>query len=190
MVSHPELVAANDVTNRLLDATSELVLQGGPRAATVSAVAARAGMSRMTVYRKFGDRHSLLSALFNRELDAVFDSAPVGDPTPERIAQVVVNVVDAINSHPLMDAVLRHEPEQLTEWITVRLGRTQRRAKAVLKTLISAGQTTGSVRPGDSDEMALTLVLVAQAFVFGHRIASPTTQLHALVKGYLDDPSR
>ena len=144
----------------------------------------------MTVYRKFGDRHSLLSALFNRELDAVFDGAPMVDPTPDRIAQMVVNAVDAINTHPLMDAVLRHEPEQLTEWITVRLGRTQRRAKAVLEALISAGQANGSVRPGDSDEMALTLVLVAQAFVFGHRIASPTTQLHALVKGYLDDPSR
>lgn len=190
MVSHVVTVSGKDAQNRLLDATSDLVLEGGPTSATVSAVAARAGMSRMTVYRKFGDRHGLLAALFNRELGTVLDSAPLDTPTPELIAQVTVSAVEAINAHPLMDAVLRYEPEQLTEWITGRLGRTQRRAREVLRSLIQAGQQTGSVRPGDADEMALTLVLVAQAFVFGHRIATPTTQLHALVKGYLDDPTR
>lgn len=178
-------VVTRGVDDRLLDATEELVLEGGPRAATVSAAATRAGLSRMTVYRKFGDRHSLLAALFNRELGGILPSSADGIDTPGQIADLVTGAVRTINEHPLMAAVLRHEPEQLTEWMTSRLGRTQRQAQALLRQAITNGQSTGRVRGGDPDDMAMALVLVAQAFVFGHRIGGTDIELHRLVKGFL-----
>ena len=181
MVSHSVVRSAQD---RLLDATAELVEEGGPSAATVSAAAARAGLSRMTVYRTFGDRHALLAALFNRELGGVLASAEPAR-NPDQIADLVTSVVRAINSHPLMAAVLEHEPEQLTEWVTQRLGRTQRQAQSTLREAIVTGQASGSIRAGDADQMALALVIVAQAFVFGRRLGGSDSDLQALVKGYL-----
>lgn len=180
----------DEVSTRLLDAASALMINNGPAAATVSAIATEAGVSRMTVYRKFPDKHAILSALFNRELgEIVSHITAIEAPTQrERIVEIVTESVHDINAHPLMQAVLRHEPEDLTEWITGHLGTTQRMARAVLRDLIAAGQPgtgDGSVRAGNADEMSLTLVLVAQTFVFAHRIGGNDAELRALVKGYL-----
>jgi AcrR family transcriptional regulator len=175
---------------RLLDAASRLIVDQGPAAATVSAIAAEAGVSRMTVYRKFPDRHAILAALFNRELGSLVAATTTIDaPTQrDRIVEAVARSVASINDHPLMQAVLRHEPEELTEWITGHLGTTQRLARSLLNQLIVEGQPgagDGSVRPGNPDAMSLTLVLVAQTFVFAHQIGGSDTELRHLVKGYL-----
>lgn len=181
---------ADAASARLLDATRSLIIDGGPAAASVSAIATRAGLSRMTVYRKFDDRQALLAALFNRELAGIVTEAFNTDAGSqrERIAASVVVAVRRINEHPLLHAVLDHEPEMLTEWMTARLGATQRLAREMLREQIIAGQTgsgDGSVRTDDPDEMALTLVLVAQAFVFSRRIGGDPEQLRPLVLGYL-----
>jgi AcrR family transcriptional regulator len=187
MVSHVE---ADSAAERILDAASTLIAAGGPAAANVSAIANEAGVSRMTVYRKFPDRHAILAALFNRELGAIVaQTSGVEAPTQrDRIVESVTRSVSRINNHPLMQAVLRHEPEEFTEWITGRLGATQRLARAVLREQIVEGQAAsgdGSVRDGDPDSMSLTLVLVAQTFVFAHQIGGTDAELRLLVKGYL-----
>jgi AcrR family transcriptional regulator len=181
-------VVTDEVSARLLDAAADLIAQSGPGGATVSGIATRAGVSRMTVYRKFPDKHAIIAALFNRELGAIVAETIEVEATNERerIVEAVAVSVERINGHPLMQAVLRHEPQELTEWITGRLGNTQRMARTVLRDLIAAGQHgDGSVRPGDPDEMSLTLVLVAQTFVFAHRIGGNPAELRALVRGYL-----
>src|SRR5581483_7332250 len=61
---------------RILDATAEL-LAADP-AATLEQVAARAGVSRATVYHHFESRHALLDALTERsvrEVRAALDAA-------------------------------------------------------------------------------------------------------------------
>ncbi len=180
-------VTSDEVSMRLLDAASEVISRRGPGAATVSAIAEQAGVSRMTVYRKFPDKHAIISALFNRELGGIVArAAEVQTATQlERITEVVTVAVHQINDHPLMVAILRYEPEELTEWITGRLGATQRLGRTLLRDLIAEGQREGSVRDGDPDEMSLTLVLVAQTFVFAHRIGGNDAELRALVRGYL-----
>ncbi len=47
------------------------------------------------------------------------------------------------------------------------------------------GTGDGSVREGNPDAMSLTLVLVAQTFVFAHQIGGTDAELRLLVKGYL-----
>ncbi|MEZ5186840.1 MAG: TetR/AcrR family transcriptional regulator [Candidatus Nanopelagicales bacterium] len=185
MVSHAE---SDEVRNRLLDAAAALIEQGGRGSANISAIAQQAGVSRMTVYRKYPDRHAILSALFNRELGGIIArAAQVEAPTQkDRIVEAVARSVTDINAHPLMQAVLRHEPEELTEWITGHLGATQRLARTVLHEQIVQGQTGDhSIRAGDPDAMSLTIVLVAQSFVFAHQIGGSDEELRILVKGYL-----
>ena len=187
MVSQP---ITDEVSNRLLDSAATLIVKGGPSALTVSAIADGAGVSRMTVYRKFPDKHAILAALFNREFGAIVaQTSSIDAPTQrDRIVEAIAGSVTGINEHPLMQAVLRHEPEELTEWITGRLGGTQRMARTVLRDLIVQGQAgsgDGSIRAGNPDQLSLTLVLVAQTFVFAHRIGGNESELRLLVKGYL-----
>ena len=55
----------------LLDAARELVADGGPAAATMGTVAARAGVTRALVYKHFSDRGDVLAALYRREASAL-----------------------------------------------------------------------------------------------------------------------
>src|SRR3954464_6883369 len=61
------LVEEPDPDAPLLDAARECVLAVGVRRTTFSDVARRAGVSRMTLYRRFGDLEALLAALMTRE---------------------------------------------------------------------------------------------------------------------------
>ncbi|UHD45248.1 TetR/AcrR family transcriptional regulator [Aureimonas altamirensis] len=60
--------AAPDVRSRILVAASRLIAEGGSEAATTRAVAASAGVQAPTIYRFFGDKRGLLSAVAEHEL--------------------------------------------------------------------------------------------------------------------------
>lgn len=70
--------AQAETRRRIVDAAIELHETIGPLASTVAAIAERAGVSRVTVYRHFPDDVSLLQACTSE-----YDLAhPVPDPTP------------------------------------------------------------------------------------------------------------
>lgn len=51
----------------ILAAAHALLFESGPRAVTMEAVASRAGVSKVTVYRRFPNRQSLLEAVVQQE---------------------------------------------------------------------------------------------------------------------------
>ena len=55
----------------LLDATQACVLAVGVRRTTMTDVARRAGVSRMTLYRRYADVTSLMQALMTREFTQI-----------------------------------------------------------------------------------------------------------------------
>ncbi|MFH8798568.1 TetR/AcrR family transcriptional regulator [Streptomyces sp. NPDC017936] len=77
---------------RLLDAAARLVAEHGAAAVTMEAVAAAADVGKGTVFRRFGDRTGLLTALLDhseRKFQAAFLSGPPplgpGAPPAERL---------------------------------------------------------------------------------------------------------
>jgi AcrR family transcriptional regulator len=120
------------VTRELIfQAGGGLLEEGGAEAFTVAAVAARAGVSVGSVYRRFGDKDRLLASLqadFTRSLRAEivrrFAGAPqAGDPDPGAvITAAVTGVAETFQAHQrllrvfillgtLNDAVLREGTE-------------------------------------------------------------------------------
>ena len=57
------------VTDAVLDATAGLVEEAGPMSVTMSAIAARAGIGRATLYKYFADVESILVAWHHRQFD-------------------------------------------------------------------------------------------------------------------------
>jgi AcrR family transcriptional regulator len=53
---------STEVDARLAEAALDLLRQGGPTAVTVEAVAARSGVAKTTIYRRYSDRHELMRA--------------------------------------------------------------------------------------------------------------------------------
>ena len=62
-------------TDVILDAARALVLDGGPRAASVAAIAKSSGAPAGTLYQRFGNRDGILTAAWLRALERFQDRA-------------------------------------------------------------------------------------------------------------------
>lgn len=187
-----------DLDDPVLQATYDAVMDLGVRRATISEIARRAGVSRMTVYRRYDDFSRLLAALLTVELTKIVEAVEVGsaDLTNARSRLVATStlVTRAVAAHPLMTRVLSLDPEELLPLVTDRLGSTQRLARAHLVRGIRAGQVEhggdASVRAGDAELLAFTVLVAAQSFVFSSRIVQAEDvrahdELERLVDRYL-----
>ena len=82
-------------TNAILDATRELVLSDGPRAASVAAIANASGAPAGTLYHRFGNRDGVLSATWLRALER-FQGRVMAAPSDTAVETAVAMAVAAI----------------------------------------------------------------------------------------------
>jgi AcrR family transcriptional regulator len=190
--------AAADAGDRdlVLAAARASILSVGLRRTTLADVARRAGVSRMTVYRQWGDLSSIVSELLTTELVGLLEGARDDVqhlPTArERLVEAGVLIVDRLAVHPLWCKVLDLDPELLLPLVVDRFGASQRAAIALVAALVEEGTADGSIRPGDPQLTATCLLLTAQSFVFSARIIAAEqkadavgTELRRLLDGYL-----
>ena len=163
-----------DVPDGILDATRASVLAVGVRRTTLTDVARRAGVSRMTVYRLVPDVTTLILEVMSREFAAMIGSAEAAArrrrTARARIAATATSVVRQLHEAPLFRRVLDVDPELLLPYLTDRLGTTQRIAVAHVRRMLADGQQDGSVRRGDLDTMATAVVLMTTPFVVSLRL--------------------
>jgi len=160
----------------VLRATYDSIMEVGVRRTTLADVSRRAGVSRMTVYRKYDDLPTLLAALLTEELGSLLEQANRRSQdlpdAAKRLARTTANTAAALAAHPVLARVLAVDPEAILPLIVDRLGSTQRVGLAVITEQIKAGQSKsgdGSIRNADPDLMALTVLATAQSFVFSAR---------------------
>jgi AcrR family transcriptional regulator len=169
----------------LLDAARTCVLSYGVRRTTLTDIARRAGVSRMTLYRRFSDVTSVMAALMTREFTALLGKAAqsaAGQPDVRRaLVTSAVAGVRALHDNPLMASVLERDPELLLPYLVERIGSTQRLIEQVLAAQIEAGHRDGSIRAGDAALQARVVFLTGQAFVVSHRPASADQDSDALL---------
>ncbi|MFD7135803.1 TetR/AcrR family transcriptional regulator [Streptomyces sp. NPDC059894] len=101
---------------RLLDAAARLIAEHGAGAVTMEAVAAAADVGKGTVFRRFGDRTGLLTALLDhseRKFQAAFLSGPPplgpGAPPVERLRAFGAALMR--RAHDELDLQLAAEPD-------------------------------------------------------------------------------
>jgi AcrR family transcriptional regulator len=164
-----ETVPPETGSDPILDAARATVLDFGVRRTTVSEVARRAGLSRMTVYRRYPDGAELMRALMTREFGSLLagttaEAAEAGNGR-ERLVEAGVRTTEQLMTHPLMLRLLELEPEMLLPYVTQRLGRFQQLAVEAAREGILAGQADGSIRDGDASVMAGVCELAIRGFV-------------------------
>jgi len=110
-------VEGDAVSEKILDAALVEGEAKGIERITMDAVAARAKVGRMTVYRRFGSKEDLTAALARREatrgLVAIAAAVDLDDDIPTQVADGFVAALGVAAAHPLLKRAARFEPEVL-----------------------------------------------------------------------------
>jgi AcrR family transcriptional regulator len=154
-----------------LDAARDCILDVGWRRTTLTEVARRAGVSRMTIYRTWSDMPRLLGDLMTREWGAVVAAAANGHGTRpdragsvERIVGTAVRAVRALRENELFVRIVEVDPELLLPYLLSRRGRSQQAILDLVADQLRLGQAIGEVRDGDPDVLARALLLTTHGF--------------------------
>jgi AcrR family transcriptional regulator len=170
----------------LLDAALECVLAVGVRRTTLSDVARTAGVSRMTLYRRFPDVRGMLSGLITREfgklLAAATETAKNEDTARGQLVVASVQMLRALALNPLMHAVIERDAEMLLPYIFERVGTSQQMTEEYLYAQLAAGHADGSIRTGTELKIqARTFFLMLQPYVFTIRPSTSDLELDDLL---------
>lgn len=165
----PSTAAADGREGAYLDAARACILDVGWRRTTLTEVARRAGVSRMTIYRTWADMPQLLADLMTREWgEVVADALAAEDrsaPTVDRLVGDIVGTVQRLRENELFVRIVELDPELLLPYLLSRRGRSQDAILDLTARAIEVGQAEGTVRAGEPVAMARGMLLAAHGFV-------------------------
>jgi AcrR family transcriptional regulator len=162
-----------DPLGMYLDAARACILDVGWRRTTLTEVARRAGVSRMTIYRAWPDMPAVLGDLMTREwgqvvaravaeADAAFDKKGTA---ADRLVAEVVATARALRDNELFLRIVELDPELLLPYLLTRRGRGQEAIAEQTVGRLREGQADGSVRDGEPVAIARALLLASHGFV-------------------------
>ena len=180
-----------------LDAARECILAVGVKRTTLTDIARRAGVSRMTLYRRWPTMRGLLADLMTREwLDNAATMAgadkPAGSATAARIATDVVNIIATLQKNTLFQKIIDVDPEVLLPYLLERPGRTQETLLANIEVTLAEGQREGTVRAGETTVIARAVLLATHGFAISAQTMSDVSsseelgaELRSMLERYL-----
>jgi len=130
------------VEERILDAAVEAASVHGIGRMSVADVAKRAGLSRPTVYKRFPSKDELVRATVEREIRTIVGQVlaaieGITDPR-ETIATGLLAALRIVREHPLLDRVVRTEPELLVPLLTTDDALIMRTVRQPVERILSA----------------------------------------------------
>ena len=161
------------VSETYLDAARDALLDLGWSRTTLTEIARRAGVSRMTLYRAWPDMNALLGDLMTREWTDVLVVSEAADYRV-RIVESVIGSVQALRTNAVFTRIIELDPERLLPYLIERTGRVQDSLIGFLSAGIRSGQAAHQVRAGDPATIAGAVLLQAQGFALSAHLLAPT----------------
>jgi AcrR family transcriptional regulator len=175
-----------EVPDAIASAVRDSVLAVGVRRTTLTDVARRAGVSRMTLYRLVPDVETLLLDVMTRDFGALLSAIEAAVARKRsaraRLVALTVEVARRLPDEPLFQRVLDVDPELLLPYLTVRIGSTQRLALGRVRRLITEGHADRSIRRGDPAVMATSLLMAALPWTVSARLFDEVGRSAALAE--------
>jgi AcrR family transcriptional regulator len=148
-----------------LDAARDCILDVGWRRTTLTEVARRAGVSRMTIYRTWADMPTLLGDLMTREwAGVVTDHVSDDGPAIARITEGIVGTVRQLRGNELFLRIVELDPELILPYLFSRRGRSQELILRLTTQAVAEGQAAGEIREGNPVAVARALLLATHGF--------------------------
>ncbi|MGX1810490.1 TetR/AcrR family transcriptional regulator [Nocardia sp. NPDC055321] len=154
---------SDPVRARILDAADERFQRWGIQRSTMEDVAKQAGVSRITVYRRFVTKDDLVEQVILREFRRYFDQFLVDiaeAKTPgERVVQGFVSSLRTFRGNPLIGTMIAAEPDQFIASLIGDGGRAVAMVREFVVLQLRQEQRAGTVSPD------LRIELVAEVMV-------------------------
>lgn len=180
------------VETQVLDAAAQCVVDYGFARVTLAEIARRAEVSRPTIYRRWPDMNSVLAAVLTERITGAVVRIPEHGDAREQLVDRIVSIAGLLRRDAVVMSVLRTAPEFLMVYITGRLGTSQHFAIAALEDGIARGQAHGSIRHGNTRELAAMVLLTVQSVLQSGELVesildgdSLATELAYMLNGYL-----
>lgn len=118
---------ADDPTpTRILDAALELFEDVGIRKATLEDIARRAGVDRVTVYRRLGSKNDVAGAVIAREATRMFERVAAHTEAEasleDRVVAAFTELMQGLTGHALFNRLVRLEPAETLPKVTTEAG--------------------------------------------------------------------
>jgi TetR/AcrR family transcriptional repressor of uid operon len=160
----------DEARTRVLDAAYEQFCRMGIQRSTMEDVARRAGVSRITVYRRFTTKDALVEQVVRREFRRYFDQFLIDIEHAETAADRVVlgftSSLRAIRRNPLIGGLIATEPDLLGPTMISDGGRTLAIVRQFVAGQLCREQHAGNVSSDlDTDFVAEMMVRVSASFL-------------------------
>ncbi|MCX2721943.1 TetR/AcrR family transcriptional regulator [Roseibium salinum] len=126
------------VTSALLEATLSELAAHGYEKTTIAAVAARAQTSKQAVYRRYGDKASLVAAAVEHGLEEANPAAPQRGSVAEDLRQCLTNTATALQDTPLGGAVRALVPHRHVPALASVFDEAENRRRLIMRQIFIA----------------------------------------------------
>ena len=155
---------------RILDAAYEQFCRMGIQRSTMEDVARRAGVSRITVYRRFTTKDALVEQVVRREFRRYFDKfltdIQQAETAADRVVLGFVSSLRAIRDNPLIGGLIETEPNDVVPSMVSDGGYTLATVRRFVADQLHREQHAGNVPADlDTDLVAEMMVRVSASFL-------------------------
>ncbi|GAA4062315.1 TetR/AcrR family transcriptional regulator [Nonomuraea soli] len=183
----------DELRTRILDAAYEQFCRIGIRRSTMEDVARLAKVSRITVYRRFDTKDTLVEHVVRREFRRYFDRFLIdieqADTAADRVVLGFVSSLRAIRDNPLIGGLIVTEPDLLVPSMMADGGQTLATVRQFVAGQLRREQRAGHV----SDDLDVDLVAEMMVRISTSFLAIPSaiidldddTQLAAVARRFL-----
>jgi len=164
-ILHQPGAGEDAVADRIAAAALEQFAEFGIRRSTMDDIARRAGVSKMTVFRRFTNKQGLVEDVIARELRRALEEIDrrwgAGSTIEERLVEGFVFAVSFVSGHPLFDKLLRAEPELLLPLLTVDGGPVLALYRTLIAERLQVEVDAGRAAPANVDQASEVIARLA-----------------------------
>ena len=159
----------DDYAERILEAAEAQLREFGLRRTSLDRIAKAAGVSRVTLFRRFANRDALLGAVIlrdGRRFIAEFDAAlPKSGPPEDRFVVGIVTAARLLTSNSLIARLLETDPEDVLPVLTTQAEAYLSISRAYVASVLANSRDQGMAINGDVEALAEVFVRLAHSFL-------------------------
>jgi AcrR family transcriptional regulator len=158
----------DDMVDRIAAAALDQFAQYGIRRSTIDDVAKRAGVSRVTVFRRFTNKERLVEFVVAREIRRgmrELDRAWVGGTLEDRLVHGFSFAMRFTRNHPLFGRLLESEPEVVLPLMTVDGGPALGLYRSLIAQRLNDEALAKRAAPGDVEGAAEVIARLAMSLL-------------------------